>query len=171
MSGNNKMRLPEAYEHMVERAAAAFGDTEKTKVTLQKVFEEVKNKAVELGELTREEAEQVADFVQHDVHDMARNISEKERDFADWLRLDILLIEKPLLKRVTRLVEVAGQELKHAVKEPMHPLDWHTGEVTGIGSLVCHSCGEEIHFHQAGHIPPCPKCSGSHFQRNWKSDS
>ena len=42
---------------------------------------------------------------------------------------------------------------------------YHTGEVTGPGTLVCAECGKELHFHKAGHIPPCPGCRGTRYRR------
>jgi formylmethanofuran dehydrogenase subunit B len=96
MTHGNDRRLPEAYEQMVERAADILGDYEKTKYTLQHVLQEAKNKAIELGELTAEEAAQTAEYIKNDLHDIARNFAENERDFTDWLKLDILLINKRL---------------------------------------------------------------------------
>lgn len=168
MMHDKNRRLPEAYEHMIERAAAIVEDLKKATPTLQFVLDEAKNRAVELSELTAEEASHIAEYIQQDLHDTARNFAEHERDFADWIKLDILIIEEQLRRRITSLVEVARQETRHIAKEPTHPLEWHTGEVTGIGILECKSCGKKIHFHQAGHIPPCPQCQGTNFQRSWK---
>ncbi|MES9926605.1 MAG: hypothetical protein ABW158_00685, partial [Candidatus Thiodiazotropha sp. 6PDIVS] len=42
---------------------------------------------------------------------------------------------------------------------------YHTGEVTGPGTLVCAQCGKEMHFKKTGHIPPCSGCKGTDFQR------
>ena len=36
--------------------------------------------------------------------------------------------------------------------------EYRTGEITGPGTLLCSECGEQLHFHRPGHIPPCPKC-------------
>lgn len=42
---------------------------------------------------------------------------------------------------------------------------YHTGELTGLGTLVCDQCGDKLHFQKPGHGPPCPKCSSTHFHR------
>jgi len=168
MIEKNDKDLPQLYDHLIERAAKRLKDLGSgTTVTLQQVLEEVGTRAIELGELTREEMEQLLRLIHNDLHDAARYGLERERDFTDWLRLDALLIEKQLHQRTARLVDMARQEARHAGKEPRHPLDWHTGEVTGIGSLECRDCGQVIHFYQAATIPPCPKCHSSHFHRNW----
>jgi len=157
-------RLPDAYEKMIERASNALYELkDKTTFNLHHVLEESKQKAVYLGELSHEEAAQIAKYIHRDLYDAARHVLEQERDFSDCLKLEILLIEEKLIKRISSLIEV----IRHVVKEPTHPFEWHTGEVTGIGVLKCKSCGKELHFHQVGHIPPCPKCHKSHFQRCW----
>ena len=48
---------------------------------------------------------------------------------------------------------------------------YHTGEVTGPGTLVCAGCGKELHFHKAGRIPPCPKCHGTEYRREEGEES
>ncbi|MDH5595020.1 MAG: zinc ribbon-containing protein, partial [Gammaproteobacteria bacterium] len=48
--------------------------------------------------------------------------------------------------------------------------EWHTGEVVGVGTLRCKACGELLHFHATGHIPPCPKCQKTVFNRVSHSD-
>ncbi len=52
--------------------------------------------------------------------------------------------------------------LKNELDKRAHP---HTGEIIGAGTLVCDQCGEKLHFHKAGKIPPCPKCHGTTFHR------
>lgn len=143
MGGKKDKDLPQLYDRLAERAVEKLkelGDT--TTVTLQQVLEAAGARAVDMGEVTREEAEQLSHSIRHDLHDAARHMLEQERDFTDWLRLDALLIEKRLLQRVAQLVDVARQEARHAGKEPRHPLDWHSGEITGIGSLECRDCGQ-----------------------------
>jgi NADH pyrophosphatase NudC (nudix superfamily) len=43
--------------------------------------------------------------------------------------------------------------------------EYHTGEITGIGTLFCDNCGHSLHFSKTGHIPPCPHCSHTRFHR------
>ena len=42
---------------------------------------------------------------------------------------------------------------------------YKTGEVVAPGAFVCLKCGEEIHLHKAGHLPPCPKCAATGYRR------
>ncbi len=69
-------------------------------------------------------------------------------ELAGWLRVDKATIELEQLKR-----------------RADHLSEWHTGETTEPGALICSICGEEIHFLKTRHIPPCPKCYATLFKR------
>lgn len=40
---------------------------------------------------------------------------------------------------------------------------FRTGEVTEPGTLTCLGCGTQLHFAEAGRIPPCGSCHGTEF--------
>jgi Zn finger protein HypA/HybF involved in hydrogenase expression len=42
---------------------------------------------------------------------------------------------------------------------------YKTGEVAAPGTFECRKCGERIHLHAPGHIPPCPKCAHTEYKR------
>ncbi len=157
-------RLVHAYERMLERAKQTLRGSAEGSV-LQHALEAAKEKAVELGELTREEAEKVGEYVLRDLHDAARYLADEERELADWARLDLLLIEADLLNRFSLLVDQTKVELEKLRLDAAAFGEWHTGEITGIGTLQCIQCGETIHFHKVSRIPPCPKCHGTVFRR------
>lgn len=161
-----KDKHPRAYDRMLERArhyTEQVGDDQRP--LFSRAVDYARDKAVELGELTREEAEDIAEYLRRDVHDAATFIGERGLDLGDWLRLDLLLIEDRLLDLFSRAVDQTRLELELLALRAAANTDWRTGEVTGIGTLQCRACGEKIHFHQTGHIPPCPRCAGSDFRR------
>ena len=62
-------------------------------------------------------------------------------------------------------LDIFATELNLTAEQAREASFYHTGEVTGPGTLVCVECGKELHFHKAGHIPPCPGCRGTRYQR------
>jgi len=42
---------------------------------------------------------------------------------------------------------------------------YHSGELTGPGTLTCCACSQTLNFKKTGHIPPCPKCHTTRFSR------
>lgn len=159
-------RLIQGYDRMLQRAEHALGSAmARSEAALAHALHAAREKAVALGELTREEADRVHDFITHDLYDMGRHLAEEERDLADWLRLSLLLVEKQLLHRIEALAQAAKFELKHLEKAKRRFDEWHTGEITTIGTLRCRNCGEHLHFERTGHIPPCPKCHATVYAR------
>ena len=125
---------------------------------------------MELGELTREEAEKIGDYLKRDIVDAAEYLAEPTQELADWLRFDIELIEERLLEMFLSVADRTKVELLELQREAERADSWHTGELAGIGTLQCFDCGELLHFHATGHIPPCPVCNGTAFKRVSSND-
>ncbi len=160
--------MGEAYELMLERAGERFHQLEdKTGPQMRKLIEEARDKAVELGELSREEADKLADYLWRDLQDAARYLSETGEDFRTWLGFETSLIGdrlKELFSTAADKTTVELIELEEAASI------YHTGEITGPGTLVCTKCGEKLHFKKPGHIPPCPKCHATEFVREQSAE-
>lgn len=161
-----QQRLADAYDHMMDRVKETLEELkDQSEPIIEKALENAKQRAVELKEVTEEEAERIAESLKKDLQDLGSDIATKGREVADWLRLDALNIEKQVLERLSALADQAKVEFDHLKNTLSHYDEWHTGEITGIGTLECSKCGKPIHFEKTGHIPPCPKCHGSTFRR------
>lgn len=164
-------RLVTAYNRMMERVRSMIDRAgERALPTLQHRIDAAKDKAVELGELTREEAEKVGDYLKRDIEDAAGYLAEPSQEFADWLRFDIELIEERLLEMFLAVADRTKVELLQLQRQAERADAWHTGELAGIGTLECLDCGKQIHFHTTGRIPPCPSCHGTAFRRLSSTD-
>jgi hypothetical protein len=164
-------RLSTAYHRMLERVKGAVEQTEKgTGPRLHNAVDKAKHTATELGELTREEAEKVASFLRRDLHDAARFVADSGKELRDWLQFDFELVEDSLADLFSSAVDQTRVELGQWGEQATIAGEWHSGEITGIGTLQCKNCGEVLHFRKVGHIPPCPKCHGSRFRRLTRSD-
>ena len=174
MMQDNSEKLIQAYNRMLERLKAGLEQAqEHTRQDilpdLQRHLEAAKKKAVELGELTRDEAEKIGAYLKRDLQHAAQHARETGQELADWLRIDIKLVEARFAEMLTWVVDRTRLELDklalRAKQAEAKQTEWHTGEVAGIGTLSCSECGQELHFHATGHIPPCPKCHGVTFRR------
>ncbi len=159
-------RMVVAYENMLQRVEYILQKAEDTAVpTLKKSLEHAREKAVELDELTREEAEKIAAYVERDLHDAAGFLHKTGEEFRDWARFDMKLIESSILDMFASVADKTRLELERFADQAREAALYHTGEVTGPGTLVCSGCGKELHFHKTGRIPPCPGCHGIKFAR------
>lgn len=152
-------KLIEAYDQMLERAK------ELTESTVHRPLERAKETAVELGELTRDEAERVYGYLRRDLEETAHHLSDSGKELRDWFRFDMQQIESRMLETFSRLVDYSRVELARMTGKLKVDETWHTGEIAGIGTLYCVECGTEIHFHETGRIPPCPKCHATVYKR------
>ena len=169
MNSNNDKHL-RSYEQMLNRARDLLADA-KQELTprLEHILELAKDKASELGELSVEEMDKVSNYLRRDVYDAANFIAEDRGELKDWLRFDIEQVEERILDSLSLLVDPTKVDLADLREQAERFGEWHTGEITGPGTLVCNACGEELHFHKTGHIPPCPKCKGSKYHRDFNN--
>jgi hypothetical protein len=125
----------------------------------------------EWEELSREEVVKIGDYLKRDLKDAASFINENGSELKDWLKFDLDLIEGTIGDTFSNMVDETRETLKGFEQEASRVGEWHTGEVVGIGTFECKSCGEVIHFHKPGHMPPCPKCRSSKYRRLTTKDS
>ncbi len=155
--------LGEAYELMLERAMADFQKAEhKSREALHRFIDRAREKAVELEELTEEDAGRVADSLKRDLDHQARYLAETGKDLGDWLGFDVEMLEE---RTREALLSVADPTVLELLALKARAATYRTGEIAGPGTLVCAQCGERLHLHRAGRIPPCPRCHGTVFHR------
>ncbi|MES9844303.1 MAG: zinc ribbon-containing protein [Candidatus Sedimenticola sp. PURPLELP] len=159
-------RMVDAYENMLERVDEMLASAEKnTLPMLRQSLKDAREKAVELGELTREESEKISGYLERDMKDAAHFLSDTGDDFREWFRFDMELIEGRMMDMFAKVADRTRLELDRFAEQARQASMYHTGEITGPGTLVCNQCGKELHFHKAGHIPPCPKCHATEYKR------
>lgn len=162
---NVRQRLEGAYDTMVERVRVSLDQAGNGIDTVQKALASARDTAVELGELSRDEAERVAAWVRRDLHDAGDYLSRTGHELSDWLHMDLELIEHALLDLIGKAADRTQLDMLKFEEETLRAREYHTGEVTGPGTLRCRDCGEELNFQKPGHIPPCPHCHGTSFER------
>lgn len=164
---NRNEQLVEAYNQMMIRVSESLSKaTSAAGPIVTKAIEAAEDKAVELEELTREEAVKIGEYLRRDLQDAGEYlVSPEAEELKDWLRFDIELIEKQLFEMFLKVADRTKLDMLDFEEKLAEANEYHTGQITGPGTLVCDSCGELLHFHQAGHIPPCPKCHHTEYSR------
>ena len=107
----------------------------------------------------------MAGYLKRDLEDAGYYLADTGEDLGKWLRFDLELVESRLAEAFLSVADRTRVEMAKLNAELEYASHWHTGEITGIGTLRCTECGEELHFKHTGHIPPCPKCRGTLFDR------
>lgn len=159
-------KLLYGYNRMMERVKDLLEQTgHKTVPMLKTSIDKAKETAVELGELTRDEAELIGAYLRRDLEDAGEYLAETGNEFKDWFHFDMELIEDRLLEMFTAAADQTKLALLQWAQHAQRVSEYRSGEITTVGSLQCLNCGELLHFHSTGHIPPCPKCHESRFVR------
>jgi len=159
--------LGEVYEKMYEHVVVNFHHAkDKTVPLFHKLTEEAKDKSVELNELSKDDAEKVSNWLKRDLIAVASYLSKTERELKNWLGFETTLLESETLDLLLKAADKTTVKLLQLKKDTQQISTYHTGEITGLGTLVCDQCDEKLHFHKAGKIPPCPKCHATVFHRN-----
>ncbi len=158
--------LTRAYERMLGQVHEAFQHAEEQTVPrLRHLLDEVRDKAVEWGELTREEAERVAGYLERDLEDAANYVEKTGEDLRAWWRFDLDQVQERLMETFAAVADQTRLQWERWAEQVWVASHYRSGEISGPGTLRCSTCGETLSFTQPGEIPPCPKCGGTLFER------
>jgi len=154
----------QAYNNMIKYLHDALNDTSKT---ISHGLDVAKEKTSELGGLTQEEINKVSDYVKRDVEDAAHSLTDDSKNsLSEWLKFDIELIENFALDAFLNVADKTRIELAKLEQAAREASMYHSGEVTGPGTLICTQCGKELVFKTTSEIPACPECGNKTFQRS-----
>ncbi|MBE9533131.1 MAG: zinc ribbon-containing protein [Proteobacteria bacterium] len=161
-----EQKLVAAYDKMMGRIEHLLDKAEQEALpVLQKNIESAKQQAIELKEVSTEEAEKIADYIRRDLHDAADYLEQTGKELSTWLHFDLELVEDRILDVFSKVADKTRLELAQLVEQAKRNQEYHTGEITSIGTLACQSCDTLMHFKKTGRIPPCPKCHKTLFVR------
>lgn len=165
MSEHPDQKLENAYNTMMQRVQEALAHTGDGAETVGKALQQARDRAIELGELTDDQADQVSDWVRRDLQQAGRYMADTGHDLGDWLHMDLEMIELSLLDLFTSVADKTRLEMLQLEEDLTHMGEYRSGEVAGPGTLECRECGELLRFTRPGHIPPCPRCHNTAFSR------
>ncbi|MEQ4532075.1 MAG: zinc ribbon-containing protein [Mixta sp.] len=116
------------------------------------------------SDLTRNEVNEVTRAVRRDLEEFARSYHESENDDpTDSVFMRV--IRESLWKELADITDKSQLEWREVFQDLNHHGVYQSGEVVGLGNLVCEKC----HFTRAIYTPEtltlCPECGHDHFQR------
>ena len=166
---SNIDKLIRSYNHMMERVKTRLEELEAAEKDalprLRHSIEHAVEKAVELGELSRKEAQEIGGYLKRDLQDAGHYLGTTGKEIGDWLRFDLDLVEEQLLDLFSKAADKTGLERLQFEETLAEESQYQTGEITGPGTLQCDNCGERLAFHATSPIPACPRCNHTSFSR------
>ncbi len=127
------------------------------------LVEQARLRVTQTGELTRTEIDELIKAVRRDLEEFARSYEESQSDAEDSVFLRV--IKESVWQQLADITDITQLEWREVFQDLNHHGVYHSGEVVGLGNLVCEKC----HFHLAVYtpdvLPLCPKCGHDQFQR------
>lgn len=156
------------YDRMLERVKTRLHELEDT--SLQNLRDEV-DKAVEfeheLGEMTRDEARLLGNYLQRDLEHLLHFVEETGEGLKEWLQLDIALLEHQLADSLFSVADktiVDSLELKQKL-ENQDVGQYISGEVATAGMFHCLNCGHMRCLTATSQLQPCEACGSHYYER------
>lgn len=166
---NFEQKLIAAYDKMMQRINTVLDDAEQQAIpALERNIDWAKQQAIELKEITAEEAEKIADYIRRDLHDAAHYLETTGKELSSWVSFDIQQVEGRMFELFSKVADKTRLELAKLAMQAKRAQEYHTGEIIGIGTLSCQACDTKVHFKRTSRIPPCPKCHKTVFVRSRK---
>jgi hypothetical protein len=132
---------------------------------LHKAIDTAAEQLEKAGEFTKEEGGRAKEFLK-------RDLEATREDFANASArvkraLDPHRLGSGMMSLTSHLFESLGDKFKEWSHKTEEVLVFHTGQVTGPGTLTCTDCGTQMHPAGTGRIPPCPKCHKTEFRKSY----
>lgn len=153
--------MGEAYELFLEKA---LQKSHQGGAIVQHVIDEVRDDIAALNKFGDDESIKLKEYVRRDLIDAARYLDKTGKELKDWLGFDVVLIKREFWELFSEAADQTTAAL-YEFKRQAEDAEYHSGELVGLGTLVCDQCGGKLHFHKPGRIPPCRKCKSAHFHR------
>ena len=160
----NTNQLISAYNQMMMAIQQAFESSETDDMSLQKALTMARDEMVRLGEMTVTDAQDICEYIKHDINEAAEYMMESSEEFCDWLMLDIDIVERKVVDMFLSVADKTRLEIDQLSHKSYSPSIYTIGEITGFGTLQCTHCGENVNFKVPTVIRAC-QCGNTKFVR------
>lgn len=113
--------------------------------------------------LTRDEVERITTAMHRDLQEFVRSYEESKHEFSS--SVFVRVIKESLWQELADITDKTQLEWREIFKDVSHHGVYHSGEIVGLGSLICEKC----HCHRAIYtpqvLPRCLKCGYDQFSR------
>ena len=165
MNHHSTGHLVDGYNKMMERIKVTIDNaTEESAPTLQNAMDKAIKQASSDKELTKNEAENIANTIKNDLNDAAEHLMETNSDFTEWLKMDLDDLEQRILDLFLSVADHTRMEIKQFIGQ-VDDATYHATDIACRGDYQCNHCCNVIHNEQVGPLISCPVCKQSEFQR------
>ncbi|WP_312179713.1 zinc ribbon-containing protein [Pantoea sp. CTOTU46764] len=113
--------------------------------------------------LSPAEVNEVMRAVRRDLHEFALSSQESSDVVGDSVFLRV--IRESLWKELADITDKSQLEWREVFQDLRHHGVYQSGEVVGLGNLVCEKCGFTRAIYTPESLTRCPECGHDQFQR------
>lgn len=153
-------KVAQFYRELVSTLSERLRNGERDIDTL---VEQARVKMSQSGELTHREVESLTTAVRRDLEEFARSYEESQDELSDSVFMRV--IKESLWQELADITDKTQLEWREVFQDLNHHGVYHSGEVVGLGNLVCEHCHYHLAVYTPDILPRCPKCGHDQFQR------
>ncbi len=166
MTGNDGKKKEQQELGLYEQIATRTVElVESGKKSLDEALAKAREELSAAGDFTREQADKASEYVRRDLSALGENVDKARESLKK--AVDPQRMTAGAQSVLARLLSGASGLLGEWAQKTEKQLEFKTGEVTSLGTLTCKTCQGEIQMKAPGHIPPCPKCTGTLFRKSY----
>jgi len=162
----NEDRDIKNYERLAEKTRQMFeSGKDKSAAWIDEALAKAAEQLEEAGELTKEESQRAKEFLRKDLEATKEDFEKASQ--AAKRALDPARAGAGFANLASHLFDVLGDTFKAWAARSEEAVTFHTGQITGPGTLTCKACGTELHLDHTARIPPCPKCHKTDYRKSY----
>ena len=115
------------------------------------------------GDLTPAEVDNLTRAVRRDLEEFARSYDESRVENTDSVFTRV--IKESLWQELADITDKTQLEWREIFKDVSHHGVYTSGEVVGLGNLVCERCHHTLAVYTPEVLSLCPECGFDQFQR------
>lgn len=162
----DKDKLARQYDMLASKFNELYlAGKERGRESMSVALEKAREQLTALGEFSAEQGEELKQYLARDLDQTIVDVQQLGEEAKE--RLHPARLGAGALSSLVTMLELTGNALRSLSDKTKETLTYKTGEMTSAGTLTCQACGQKMQIKQTGHVPPCPKCSGTLFNKGY----
>lgn len=165
-SEQSKTKLEDQYDKLAKKFKELYlQGSERGREAMSAALDKAHEQLNAMEEFTEEQGKELKKFMARDLDQTLADAQKLGQEAAE--RLHPARLGAGALASMAAAMELTSQALHTMSNKARQSLSYKTGEITSAGTLTCQACKAQVHLKKTGHVPPCPKCSGTVFSKSY----
>lgn len=161
-----KNKLEDQYDKLAKRFRELYlQGSERGREAMNAALDKAHKQMESLEEFTEEQGKELKKFMARDLEQTLADAQKLGNEAMD--RFNPARLGAGALASMAEALELTSRALHTMSDKARQSLSYKTGEITSAGTLTCQACGAKVHLKKTGHVPPCPKCTGTVFSKSY----